>query len=46
MHLASLEVTDFRTVTAAVIELDPEGTTVITGDNGVGKTSLDRKSVV
>lgn len=40
MHLASLEVTDFRTVTAAVIELDPEGTTVITGDNGVGKTSL------
>jgi DNA replication and repair protein RecF len=40
MHLVSLAVTDFRNLTDAVIEPDPEGTTVITGPNGAGKTSL------
>lgn len=40
MHLVSLAVTDFRNLTSTVIELDPEGTTVITGLNGAGKTSL------
>ena len=40
MHLVSLAVTDFRNLTDTVIELDPEGTTVITGCNGAGKTSL------
>jgi DNA replication and repair protein RecF len=40
MHLVSLAVTDFRNLETVVIELDPEGTTVITGLNGAGKTSL------
>ena len=40
MHLASLAVTDFRNLVSTVIEPDPEGTTVITGLNGAGKTSL------
>ena len=40
MHLVSLAVTDFRNLASTVIELDPEGTTVITGLNGAGKTSL------
>ena len=40
MHLVSLAVTDFRNLTDTVIELDPAGTTVITGRNGAGKTSL------
>ena len=40
MHLVSLAVTDFRNLTSTVIELDPDGTTVITGLNGAGKTSL------
>lgn len=40
MHLVSLAVTDFRNLVSTVIELDPEGTTVITGLNGAGKTSL------
>lgn len=40
MHLVSLAVTDFRNLESTVIELDPEGTTVITGLNGAGKTSL------
>lgn len=40
MHLASLAVTDFRNLASTRIELDPEGTTVITGLNGAGKTSL------
>jgi DNA replication and repair protein RecF len=40
VHLVSLAVTDFRNLASAVIELDPEGTTVITGLNGSGKTSL------
>lgn len=40
MYLVSLAVTDFRNLASTVIELDPEGTTVITGLNGAGKTSL------
>ena len=40
MFLVSLAVTDFRNLRDTVIELDPEGTTVITGRNGAGKTSL------
>ena len=40
MHLVSLAVTDFRNLVSTVFELDPEGTTVITGLNGAGKTSL------
>ena len=40
MYLVSLAVTDFRNLLDTVIDLDPQGTTVITGDNGAGKTSL------
>jgi len=40
VYLVSLAVTDFRNLVSTVIELDPEGTTVITGLNGAGKTSL------
>jgi DNA replication and repair protein RecF len=40
MHVTSLTVTDFRNIAFAVIEPDPTGTTVITGRNGSGKTSL------
>jgi DNA replication and repair protein RecF len=40
VYLVSLAVTDFRNLASTVIELDPEGTTVITGLNGAGKTSL------
>jgi DNA replication and repair protein RecF len=40
VHLVSLAVTDFRNLVSTVIELDPDGTTVITGLNGAGKTSL------
>jgi DNA replication and repair protein RecF len=40
VHLVSLAVTDFRNLASTLIELDPEGTTVITGLNGAGKTSL------
>ena len=40
MHLVSLAVSDFRNIEAATIEPDPEGTTVITGPNGSGKTNL------
>jgi DNA replication and repair protein RecF len=40
VHLVSLAVTDFRNLADTRIELDPEGTTVITGRNGAGKTSL------
>ena len=40
MYLVSLAVTDFRNIATTVIELDPEGTTVVTGMNGAGKTSL------
>ena len=40
MHLVSLHVENFRCFTEAALDPDPEGTTVITGRNGVGKTSL------
>jgi DNA replication and repair protein RecF len=40
VHLVSLALTDFRSIGSSVVELAPEGTTVITGDNGVGKTSI------
>ncbi len=40
MHLVSLVISDFRNISGATIEPDPQGTTVITGLNGAGKTSL------
>jgi DNA replication and repair protein RecF len=40
VHLVSLHIEDFRCFTEATLDPDPEGTTVITGRNGVGKTSL------
>ncbi len=40
MHLVSLAITDFRNLTEVVLEPDPSGTTVITGVNGAGKTSI------
>jgi DNA replication and repair protein RecF len=40
VYLVSLAVTDFRNLASTAIELEPEGTTVITGLNGAGKTSL------
>ena len=40
MYLASLTLSDFRNIAEAAIAPDPTGTTVITGRNGSGKTSL------
>jgi len=40
VHVASLAITDFRNLAAATLTPDPTGTTVITGRNGTGKTSL------
>jgi len=40
VHLISLAVSDFRNLVETTIEPDPVGTTVITGLNGSGKTSL------
>jgi len=40
VHLVSLTIADFRNIIGATIEPDPEGTTVITGRNGSGKTSV------
>jgi DNA replication and repair protein RecF len=40
VHLVSLSIADFRNIVETTIEPDPEGTTVITGLNGSGKTSL------
>jgi DNA replication and repair protein RecF len=40
VHLVSLAVTDFRNIGELKIEPDREGTTVITGLNGAGKTSI------
>ncbi len=40
MSLRHLELADFRIFTHAQIEPAPEGTTVITGANGTGKTSV------
>jgi DNA replication and repair protein RecF len=38
--LVSLAITDFRNIADLSIEPDPAGTTVITGRNGAGKTSV------
>ncbi len=40
MSLRYLELADFRIFHSAQIEPEPEGTTVITGPNGTGKTSV------
>lgn len=40
MSLRRLELVDFRIFTAAVFEPETSGTTVITGANGTGKTSI------
>jgi DNA replication and repair protein RecF len=40
VYLASLVIADFRNITSAAIRPDPTGTTVITGRNGTGKTSI------
>ena len=40
MYLVSLTITDFRNIVELSIEPDPVGTTVITGRNGAGKTSV------
>jgi len=40
VHLVSLAVTDFRNITDIELRPDSTGTTVITGVNGAGKTSI------
>ena len=40
MSLRHLELADFRVFTRASFDPEPEGTTVITGPNGTGKTSV------
>lgn len=40
MHLVSLSISNFRNIAETTIEPDPLGTTVITGLNGAGKTSV------
>ncbi len=40
MRLNTLSVLDFRNLAEATIAFDPEGTTVITGANGAGKTNV------
>jgi DNA replication and repair protein RecF len=40
VNLASLTITDFRNIEQVTFEPDPGGTTVITGLNGAGKTSV------
>jgi DNA replication and repair protein RecF len=40
VSLHRLELAEFRIFAAAVFEPEPEGTTVITGPNGTGKTSV------
>jgi len=40
VHLVSLAISDFRNIVKTAIEPDPDGTTVITGLNGAGKTSV------
>ena len=40
MHVVTVTVADFRNITEIVLEPDPEGTTLVTGSNGAGKTSL------
>ncbi len=40
MHLTTLHLADFRLFDAATFRPDPVGTTVLTGPNGTGKTSI------
>jgi DNA replication and repair protein RecF len=40
VNLVSLTITDFRNIEQVTFEPDPNGTTVITGLNGAGKTSV------
>ncbi len=40
MSLRHLDLTDFRLFDHAEVEPDPEGTTVLTGPNGTGKTTV------
>jgi len=40
VSIRHLELTDFRIFSAAVLDLQADGTTVITGENGTGKTSV------
>lgn len=40
MSVRHLELADFRIFRAVDLDLEPEGTTVITGSNGTGKTSI------
>jgi len=40
VHFVSLSITDFRNIVEAEIHPDATGTTVITGVNGAGKTSI------
>jgi DNA replication and repair protein RecF len=40
VYLVSLAITDFRNIVELSIDPDPVGTTVITGRNGAGKTSV------
>ena len=40
MSVRHLQLTDFRLFRDAVVDPEPEGTTVITGPNGTGKTSV------
>ena len=40
MSIRHLELADFRVFRAAVLEPEADGTTVITGENGTGKTSV------
>ncbi len=40
MHLVSLSIVDFRNIVNVEIQPDATGTTVITGVNGAGKTSI------
>lgn len=40
MSVRHLELADFRIFRAVALDLEPEGTTVITGPNGTGKTSV------
>ena len=40
MSVRHLELADFRIFRRRELDLDPEGTTVITGPNGTGKTTV------
>lgn len=40
MHLVTLTITDFRNISEIALEPDPGGTTLITGANGAGKSSV------